>query len=90
MNKIITSLTLASSLTFGVMGIIQADVLPGQSVTDRFLSGALDARLTELGTNKQTGEFFPQWKKTQVEGVRRHCTFTLVARGVKDTKACAR
>lgn len=78
------------AVTLGVIGILQADVLSGQSVTDRFLSGALDTRMTELGTNLQTKEFMPQWYKTQIDGIRRHCAFTLVTRGVKDTKSCSR
>lgn len=74
-------------LTLGVVGILQADLLSGASVTDRYISGALEPRLQELGTNPQTGVFTPQWRKTQEEGVKRHCRFTLLARGVLDTSA---
>lgn len=90
MKRFLASITLASSLTLGVIGILQADVLSGQSVTDRYLSGQLDTRLTELGTNLQTGDFFPTWKKTQETGVRLHCVRTLIARGVKNTAQCSR
>lgn len=84
--------TLLSTLavTMTVIGIAQADMLSGQSVTDRFLSGALDTRLEELGTNLQTGEKMPQWKMTQLAGVKLHCVRTLVWRGVKDTSICKR
>lgn len=77
-------------ITLSVFAIAQADMLTGQSVTDRYITGKLDTRIEELGTNKASGEKMPQWKQTIKDGVARHCRFTLVARGVKDTSSCTR
>lgn len=82
MQKLLASLALASSLTFGVVGVLQADAWT--NATDRYMSGQLESRLQELGTNKQTGVFTPQWRLTIEEGVKRHCRFTLAARGTVD------
>lgn len=82
MKTLSTILLTGSMLT--VMGIAQADVLTGRSITDAYVSGQLEDRLQELGTNKQTGVFEPIWRKRQEDGVKRHCRFTLLYRGVTD------
>lgn len=40
-----------------------------------YVSGKLDARLIELGSNKETKEFMPIWGRTQKDGVTRYCSF---------------
>lgn len=86
MKTLSTILLTGSMLT--VMGIAQADVLTGRSITDAYVSGQLEDRLQELGTNKQTGVFEPLWRKRQEDGVRLHCTRTLLARGAKSAEKC--
>lgn len=87
MKHLIASILITGSM-LGVIGIIEADVLTGKSVTDAYLSGQLEDRLQELGTNKQTGVFEPLWRKRQEDGVRLHCTRTLLARGAKSAEKC--
>lgn len=79
---------IGAGLTLGLVTIVQADALT--NTTDRFLSGQLDTRIEELGTNKQTAEKMPIWKQTQLNGIIRHCTRTLQARGVTETSSCDR
>jgi hypothetical protein len=86
MRTLYATLTVVSQLTLGVVGILQADAWT--DTTNRYLSGQLEPRLQELGTNKQTGVFTPMWRKTQEEGVKRHCRNVLLARGVADTSKC--
>ena len=58
-------------------------------VAARYTTGQLDARLVELGSNKQTGEFVPVTAKTHKDGVIRYCTFYYKAKG-QSTEKCAR
>ena len=76
MKNLISVLLTGSMLT--VMGIAQADMLTGRSITDAYVSGQLDKRIEELGTNLQTQEKMPLWKSRQNKGLFRHCTFKKV------------
>lgn len=80
----------AASVALGLFGILRADMLTGQSVTDRYISGALDERLEELGTDKITDTKVPEWKQIQEGGVQMHCARTLVARGVPYNPKCGK
>ncbi len=89
MRKLYASLVLASSMTLGVLGLTQveqADMLTGVSVTDRYVSGQLEPRLDEIGTNKQTGAKMPQWRLTVENGVKRLCRNVNVVRGTSTAK----
>lgn len=68
------------------MPIPTADTLTGRSVTDAYISGALDSRLTELGTQFQTKEFMPLWFQTQERGLKTHCRRVLTHRGTFNGK----
>jgi hypothetical protein len=74
---IVTTMAPVSAFAFP---IAEADTLTGVSVTDSFVSGKLDTRLNDLGTNLQTKEFQPIWFKTQLEGIRLHCSRTMHSR----------
>lgn len=84
--KIFTSVLLTGSM-LTVVGIMQADVLTGRSITDAYISGALDSRIEELGMNAQTKEKMPLWKKRQNQGILRHCTFKKLTEK-QSTKEC--
>ncbi len=84
MNRFLSSIF----VTLVVIGIAQADIMPGYSVSDAYVSGKLDSRLEELGMNKQTQKKEPQWKLTQNEGILRHCNRTYVAAS-KTIKGCS-
>lgn len=62
--------------------IVQEDAKT--DTTNRYLSGALDPRLTELGTDKVSGFFSAEKEAIQEHGVQRHCYHTLLATG-RDT-----
>jgi hypothetical protein len=74
--------------TFAFASILQADALT--NTTDRYISGALDQRLIELGKDKSNGATVISWKEAYLSGVQRHCRFTLAARHAGDVSACDR
>lgn len=77
--------TLAPFSAFA-MPMGDADTLTGRSITDDFVTGKLDTRLNDLGTNYQTKVFQPIWYKTQLDGIRLHCARTLHSRKVFSEK----
>lgn len=83
MKNVISSILISGSM-LTVLGIAQADMLTGRSIADAYVSGQLEDRLQELGTNKQTKEFTPLWRATQEDGIRLHCNRVFAARGDKD------
>ena len=89
MKKLFASAALAASFFSPVMAsamsVLDADVLPGVSVTDRLIDGRLKGRVIELYTNGQTKEVNKTWRKTHAQALARHCMFTKDARGESDT-----
>lgn len=90
MKTAMKNILAAATVTLGLFGILRADMLTGQSVTDRYIAGELDARLEELGTDKITEEKKPEWKLIQEGGVKIHCARTLVARGSGYNPKCGK
>lgn len=75
---------IASLSMFAFMFVVTAD--SWTSTTERYITGQLESRLIELGTNKQSGDYNAQWRAMQEYGVRKHCARTLHAQGKADPK----
>ena len=90
MNKLIAlgaaAFLLAPSMTFAFsLQSYEAET----KVAARMVSGALDQRLIDLGSNLQTKEFFPIWGRTLKDGVAAYCRFYMKS-VAKDTSKCTR
>jgi hypothetical protein len=72
---------LIAAAAFLLPGTIDhADMLTGRSIAAAYISGELDPRIEELGTDAQTGEKKPEKKQTQNGGLKRHCRFLMDSR----------
>jgi len=90
MKKLLATVGIVSALVPSLGFAFDLDAYEAQTqVVARYTSGQLDARLIELGSNKQTGEFMPVTARTHKDGVIRYCAFYLKVLGQNADK-CAR
>lgn len=90
MKKLILTLTLVASVSpISAFAFNLNDYESNTQVAHKYVTGALDQRMIELGQNFQTKEFNVIVGRTQKIGTERYCTFYFRSIG-SDVKGCAR